>query len=362
MKTSIIIFFLILSFAKAQQNDSWIAFWDEDNYLMGFKDTSGAIKIEPKFMGLTTAFKFNNIIAVMEETNDSLSSYYLLKNGKEFGIDSLYVWDNAFDCESEGLIRFRDSKTDSVGFFDSLGVVVIPAAYNDASPFRNGLAAVITGAKKICWDGGEFSSENPCEHWDWKGGQTMLIDKDNNILIDKFKPSIELDLYSLQINDAPSETSFTESFKGINGKYYSFINVEKHFKNWLFDTLLTDLSKEKLLINSYNTVTIWDDSLGWIFEDSKTFIDLNYELLISGLFEIKKDADEFFISVDGLNPFIYTSEEFDKYFDDCGNAKIWMYPVLQLVISHGAKVDFYQDHFEFLKTPNGYKLISVTTK
>lgn len=75
----------------------------------------------------------------------------------------------SFDCESEGLIRFRNSKSDKVGSFDSLGIVVIPAVYNDASPFRNGLTTAITGAKRICWEGGEFSKDNPCERWSWKG-------------------------------------------------------------------------------------------------------------------------------------------------------------------------------------------------
>jgi len=265
-------------------------------------------------MGLTSALKFRNIIAVMEDTEISPASYYLLKNGRKFGTDSL-------------------------------GVVVIPAVYSDASPFRNGFATAIMGAKRICWEGGEFSKDNPCEHWGWDGGQTILIDKNNNILIDDFGPLAELDWYSLQIGDAPKDTSLTETFKGVNGKFYSFANFEKHFKNWFFETLLTDLNKYKFIINSYNTIVFWDDSLGWIFEDNKNFIDLNYEALISGLLEIKKDAAEFFIAIDGLNPFIYTSEEFDEYFDDCGNAKIWVYPVLQLVISHGVKAGFYQNHF-----------------
>lgn len=70
MKTAIIFFLLLISsFAKAQQNEPWIAFWDEENYLIGFKDINGLVKIEPLYMGLTSALRFNNIIAVMEEAN-----------------------------------------------------------------------------------------------------------------------------------------------------------------------------------------------------------------------------------------------------------------------------------------------------
>lgn len=364
MKITITICFLLLCsvFVKAQENGAWFAFEDEESNLIGFKDATGVIKIEPKYMGLTTALIFNNIIAVMEENNDSLSSYYLLKNGKKFGTDSLYTWDMAFDCESEGLIRFRDSKSDKVGYFDSLGVVVIPSIYNDASPFRNGLAKAIIGAKRICWDGGEFSKDNPCEHWSWEGGQSFLIDKDNNILIQNFDPSTELDLYSLQINDTPSDNSFIESFKGINGKFYNFINVEKHFRSWLFETLLTDLNKEKLINNSYTKFALWEDSLGWIFKNSTTVINMNFKVVNSLLGEVKKEHADFFISVDELNPFIYESEEFEKYYDDCGNSKIWRYPVLHLVINHLINADLFQDHFEFLRTDDGYKLISITIR
>ena len=363
MKTTIIIFFLLISsFAKAQESGTWFAFWDKENFLLGFKNKDGVVKIDPQFMGLTTALRFNNIIAVMEETNDSPASYYLLKNGKKFGVDSLYVLDMSFDCESEGFIRFRDSKTDMVGYFDSFGNVVIPAVYNDATPFRNGLAMAITGAKRICWEGGEFSKENPCEHWNWEGGQRMLIDKNNNILIDNFKPSAVLDIYSLQIDDTPSENSTIETFKGIDGKHYSFINVEEHFRNWLFDSLLTDLNKDKLINNSYHKITYWQDSLGWVFEGCKSLVDMNYEVLKSSLLEIKKEHADFFITIDELNPFIYEAEEYDMYFDDCGNAKIWMYPVLQVVINHRIGANFHQDHFEFLRTEDGYKLISLTLR
>lgn len=93
MKIPIIICFLLLgsTIVEAQNNKTWFAFWDKDNYLRGFKDSNGVIKIEPRYMGLTTALKFNNIIEVMEESNASLSSYYLLKNGKKLGTDSLYI-------------------------------------------------------------------------------------------------------------------------------------------------------------------------------------------------------------------------------------------------------------------------------
>ena len=104
-------------------------------------------------------------MAAMEENDGKFSSYYLLKNEKKIGKDSVYVWDMVFDCESEGMIRFRDSKTDKVGFFDGKGKVTIPAIYSDALPFRNNVAVVIKDAKRTCFDGKLYRREKPCEHW-----------------------------------------------------------------------------------------------------------------------------------------------------------------------------------------------------
>src|SRR5690606_20552659 len=84
--------------ANAQDSGPWFAFPNKDSSLIGFKDMTGAIRIAPKFMGLTTAKKFEHIMAVMEI--GTYRSYYLTKNGKETGVDSLYVSDVTADCES----------------------------------------------------------------------------------------------------------------------------------------------------------------------------------------------------------------------------------------------------------------------
>ena len=116
------------------KKNSWTSFWNTDSTLIGFKDKSGAIKIEPRFKGFTNARKFDNIMAV---TDEKWKSYYLTKSGKIIGRDSLHIFDNGADCESEGFIRFKDKKTDQVGMFNSNGDVVIPAEYNDLTRVRN---------------------------------------------------------------------------------------------------------------------------------------------------------------------------------------------------------------------------------
>src|SRR3954464_8656370 len=119
MKKIIIYIFLCLNFTlSAQDKDTWVSFWDKDTTHIGFKDKNGNIKIAPKFMGLTFANKFDDIIVVSEEVNETWKSYYLTKTGKIVGRDSLYIFDNSPDCENEGFIRFKDPKTDKMGLFN----------------------------------------------------------------------------------------------------------------------------------------------------------------------------------------------------------------------------------------------------
>ena len=48
------------------------------------------------------------------------------------------------------------------------------------------------------------------------------------------------------------------------------------------------------------------------------------------------------------------------YFNIVTNRKNRMYPVKNVIINPKNKTDFEQDHFEFLRTENGYKLISIS--
>ncbi|WP_417200018.1 hypothetical protein [Bizionia sp.] len=94
-----------------QKEGSWHAFYDESSELIGFKDSLGKVKIAPKFMGFTNAIKFDDIIAVMEQQEETYISYYLTKSGQISGRDSLFISDNSADCESEGFIRFQNHET-----------------------------------------------------------------------------------------------------------------------------------------------------------------------------------------------------------------------------------------------------------
>ncbi|MEO8533633.1 MAG: WG repeat-containing protein [Flavobacterium sp.] len=354
MKQTILVYiFLSLNCGLfAQNKDSWIAFWDKDTTHIGFKDQEGKIKIEPKFMGLTSANKFDGIMVVSEEINNSWRSYYLTKQGKKVGIDSLYIFDNGPDCENEGFIRFRDPKTDKMGFFNQDGEIIIPAEYSDLTRVRNGMIIALKDAEKVKHPGGDG-------HFSWIGGKEYLIDTNNKILIENFGYNDELHFYSLEKSKDPNKDSNRENFLGVDKQYYSFINFDREFKSWLQTSLLKNLSKENLLEASNDKITFWKEPNGWISEPKTAFINRNYKLIKKKLFELNTTTCDYAVFSESLNQFIYEGEEYQKYFNNCNQAKEWIFPVKNIVITPKNK-NGKQDHFQFLRTENGYKLISMS--
>lgn len=336
-----------------QSNDTWTSFWNIDSTLVGYKNHDGVVKIEPKFTGLTSARKFENIIAVSEDKNGKWSSYYLTKQGRIVGKDSLHIFDNGFDCESEGFIRFRDHKTDKAGVFNKNGEIVIPAIYNDLTRVKNGMIIALKGAEKKYWEGGE--------HYSWVGGQEILIDTNNNILIENFKFNNNLNFFSLEKSTKVHSDTIRKSFLAKDGSYFSFVDFEKEFRQWIINELQNNLTLEGLISISYDTIT-WQSTSGWGKTCKQKLITDNYIILRNGLQEILQPKTDYFISSDGLNPFMFEGVEFEKYFNNCGESKDWIYPTISIIISHGDKNNSVQNHYEFLRTDYGYKLICLTIR
>ena len=354
MKIFILISILIFTNFKigAQSQDTWNAFWNKDTTLIGFKDKNGIVRIEPKFKGFTSAAKFENIMAVTEEINENWNSYYLTKSGRIVGIDSLHMFDNGTDCESEGFIRFRVPKTDKVGMFNKNGDITIPADYNDLTKVKNGMVIALKGAEKKRWG----------ENFSWKGGKQMLIDTNNNILIDNFEYAENLNFFSVLISSSQSKDTIRKNFKGINGNFYSFLDFDKEFLSWLKTSLLNNFTKKNLLQCSYKNITFWKEPNGWTSENKETFLNKNFEIIRRKLLKLDSKDCSYNIFDEGLNHYIYESEEYKDFYNNCGESKDWIYPIKNIVISYQDKKGILQDHFEFLRTDNGYKLLSVTIR
>jgi len=354
----IILLIFIETSLFGQNNDTWTSFWNNDSTLIGYKDKNNIVKIPPQFSLFQTADKFDNIIAVTDEVNGELKTYYLSKLGKTFGKDSLHSFDNTYDCENEGFVRFRDRITDKVGMFNRKGEIIVPAEYNELTKVINGLIVGLKGAEKKFWDKEKHSD---CNHFSWTGGKEVLIDTLNNLLVDSFSYEHKLNLFSLEQTDNTHSDTIRKSFIAKNGKNYSFIDFEKEFKQWLNKDLLIDFSIEKLVNASYNSI-IWQSSGCWDKTDKQTFINRNFPALKASLLEISDSKWEHFIFMNSLNSFMYEGAEFEKYYNNCGQGKEWIYPVMELVISSKKKKKLSQNSFTFLKTDSGYKLINVTIR
>lgn len=351
--TSLLIFILLPSILFSQDNDVWKSYVDVNTGLYGFKDKDGNIKVEPKYLGFMIAQKFSDITAVMEEDN---SSYYITKSGNHIGKDSVFIFDNGFDCESEGYIRFTDPKTQKVGIFNASGKVVIPAEYDVLTKMINGLTIGLKDANKYY-----PNNDSTDEHWGYDGGTFYLIDSSNNILVKDFHNDFNLDFHSLKLEENPSRDINRESFPGIDGKYYTFIKNEKLFNNWFKSVFLNQLSKEEIIKNSYSIIVHWSEEERWVSKNSKDLIDNNYNLINSKLSELENGYTDYFYTFEDF--LIITDEtrnEFDKYIDNCGELKSTQYPIISVLIDHRIENDISQDSFTFFKTEAGFKLIDIS--
>lgn len=343
------IFFNSLVFA--QKNDVWNAFYNQDSTKIGFKDQAGNVKIEPKFVGMSDNQKFENIIAVYEETGPNWKSYYLTKDGKQVGHNNLYMFDNTPDCEYEGFIRFTDKKTDKTGLFDKDGNIAIPAEYNYVSKVRNGLVVALKGAKK----------KYKGEHYFWKGGNNYLLDLKNNVLIENFKTEEDLNFYSLEISKTPSKDPIRESFLAKDGTYYSFIDYRKEFNQWFLKDFIPNISVENLDKNSLDNFQIWSEETNeWLKVPKKEFLASNFDALKQNFQSQKIAKNEYWVSVYSLNSLMYEGEAFEKYFDNCGQGMEYKYPLITVLINDiKSETLLNQNKFDFLRTENGYKLVQA---
>ena len=289
-----LIFVLFSVFCFSQEDTNWYGFYNSDSTKIGYKDSRGNVKIEPKFELAMTNFKiFKDVVIVWEYApNYSGEKYYLNKLGNKFGKDSIYVFDFSFAEESEGKIKFRDYKTDKVGFFDKNGKVVIPANYNDAGDFHNGLAMIIKNRVRKCWreDNGKQPEYPNCEHWSWEG-KTIMINTNNQELFEipreNFTNSIDYnDVYkNFKLNENVDSDIYT-SYKGNDGNIYSFYSPEKDFKKWFETKFLPDFKTNGIIIGKYfnNSIELQIEESSVII-DKKDFLTKGFDKKINKLLE-----------------------------------------------------------------------------
>ncbi|GGF07163.1 hypothetical protein GCM10011383_17780 [Hymenobacter cavernae] len=336
------------------------------DYLYGYKDKNGHVRVPAKFGNFTNAQKFTHIIAVSEAGTHQ--QYYLLRNGRKVGVDSVYMFDFTFDCEREGKIRFEDRKKNRIGFLNIQGRAIIPAMYNFVTPFQNGLAVARVGARAKCW-----SSENDtirCEHLGWVGGRDVLINERNEILADSLAEGqwAHLNWYSLKINPAEVDTALTSSFRGKQGDRYTFINYEKEFTQWLYEVFVpavrTGNDKQVAALCFPELAVAARPFKGWPHFQRAAFMTKYYQsVLRPKLGMLHRDSKNVAVLSEELNTYIFSGSLFQLFMTDCGAHFQDKYPVFDVMLTYaappGQKSDEYHNHFEFIRTPQGYRLLSV---
>lgn len=346
--TTCIFIIFLASCSSVKEDGTLYAFYNKDTTRVGYKDAVGKVIIPARFNTFfTPAETIDEIASFSDERDGKPGSGYVTNTGTIVARDSLYIFDFTADCESEGFIRFR-GKQELVGLLNGKGKVVIPAEYNWMENVTNGVMPVLKGATK------EYLDE---EHPTFKGGQRLLIDTKNKVLIKNFEPDHTINLYSMKVGNSPEKDSMWQNFKGVNGKFYCFIDFEKEFECWFKKEFLKQNTKEGFLSNSFSLITYWSETREWMAVKKEKFVALNWDEFQKQLYTIYDLGYDINIHNEELNYFTYTQHDFDSYYDNCGNPLSKKFPVMEVYIQKNYAV---LGSLTFLRTEAGYKLIQLS--
>lgn len=208
---------------------------DDDNGVFEYQDSKNNVVFSADTFMAMPAQKMKDVAAFVLMDG---RSFYQFRNGKQQ--PGVYFWDNWYDCENDGFIRFRDT-TKLVGQYNSRGEIAVPARYNELNKLTNGYCFGLKGSTKACPD-------LECEHYSWEGGEMVFLDS-NGTEIALFDNNLffwDLDLYGLSISNTPSKDSSCLRFSGADGKFYSIPYATQQFIAWYQKTGVKNLEKNAL--------------------------------------------------------------------------------------------------------------------
>jgi len=170
MKNKYLILFLTISLFgcsnSSTTNPEVKIFFDAKTQLYGLKKGK-EILLEPRFINIDSITPCG-----IAGVSDSSGEYYYINIEGE-RLDILpFVEEYQPDPFSEGLARVYQNE--KIGFINDCGKIEIPAVYELAYPFKNGISIVRKGFKKI--------EINP-EYVQNKGGVFGAIDTTGNLVI-----------------------------------------------------------------------------------------------------------------------------------------------------------------------------------
>jgi hypothetical protein len=162
--TFVIIFFALPASGEINANGHKCVLPAQD-----FKEVSNCVKLSKKGQLFIApqyvrqlSFGENGLAVVYSKEEGWL---YVNRKGRVV-ISGVAALDNGADVFHDGLVRF--SKNNRWGFADVKGKVVVPAIYDGALNFENGLAKVCNGCRSEC-------AGADCEHHGFSGGEWCYI-------------------------------------------------------------------------------------------------------------------------------------------------------------------------------------------
>jgi hypothetical protein len=130
----------------------------------GYRDRRGETVIAPVF-SVAGPFSRHGIASAADDSG------WVVIDVKGRILLRPFIFDNGPDDFSEDLARF--TKEDKIGFYDRKGRALVPADYDFALPFSEGLAAVCRGCRQ----------ESDGEHRTVRGGSWGFIDRKGRVVI-----------------------------------------------------------------------------------------------------------------------------------------------------------------------------------
>ncbi|MBV7435511.1 hypothetical protein KRX19_10800 [Cardiobacteriaceae bacterium TAE3-ERU3] len=340
--------------ADHSANQPWIAFAEDDNgeTRVGFKDAHGNVTIEPHFSPMISAVAFSDLIGFIEFDGKSAKSGILLKDGRELPYKP-FLFDALPDCEHEGYIRAYGEEG-MLGMLDRDGQWAIAPRYNHLGIMENGTSLALSGATRYS-DG---------EHSYWSGGKHQLLDQHGNVLIDDFYDAgISINWHSLRKTESePDIQAPWRSWQGTDGYFYSAIDNDRDFGQFLFDDLLqATLQNDQ---NNFIADGVWCE--GAVVKVGSAKIRDAVKHLESAIkrrraqFRQVREFDPLFAADTHDNPATkaYT-ESLRHYSDNCGLFSASNHPLYRVY-----DPDDPHQHaiLWFLRMDDTYKLIAVSDK
>lgn len=161
-----LIFNLTNSYSQKSKHNYLLSFIDSTSgeELYGYKNTKSDIVIPAKFNFTYTDTMYNFALV-------ALNYNWIGINRKDSVVLIPYIFDNGPDYVEEGLFRFVENN--KIGLANLRGEKVIPAQYDYAEPFFDGMAAINVG--------GHIEGSGCCEQW--TGGVWGFINKKGKVVI-----------------------------------------------------------------------------------------------------------------------------------------------------------------------------------